>query len=119
MKVGTPRCGVPAPCRRGTGVHPAINSWPWLRSIPPLNAAGTAQRAIPTLVSPLPGRNGHEISGLGPFDQLPELIEEHRRVMWARRRFGVVLDAIDRLGLMAHPFHCLVVQVDPINDDVA
>jgi hypothetical protein len=29
----------------------AINSWRWVRGVPPLNAAGTAQRAIPTSVS--------------------------------------------------------------------
>jgi hypothetical protein len=48
-EVGMPRCGVPAPCRRGT--DRAMDSWPSTRSIPPLNAAGTAQRAIPTFVS--------------------------------------------------------------------
>jgi len=31
-----------------------MDSWSWELNVPPLNAAGTAQRAITTLVSPLP-----------------------------------------------------------------
>jgi len=40
-----------------------MDLWPWLRSIPPLNAAGTAQRAIPTLVSPLPAETVMKYQG--------------------------------------------------------
>ena len=52
--VGTPRCGVPAPCRRGPGASPSDGLAALTRNVPPLNAAATAQRAIPTFVSSLP-----------------------------------------------------------------
>src|SRR5439155_26197981 len=50
-KVRTPRCGVTAPCRRGTDASPCDEFVTLARSVPPLNAAGTAQRAIPTFVA--------------------------------------------------------------------
>ena len=52
--VGTLRRGVPAPCRRGTAASPSDGFVAPAQSVPPLNSAGTAQRAIPTFVSSLP-----------------------------------------------------------------
>ena len=44
--VGTARCAVPAPFRRGMGGVESI--------VPPLDAAGTAQRAVPTKLNTYP-----------------------------------------------------------------
>jgi len=51
VKVGTPRCGVPAPCRRGTGPSPSDQFVALGTKCSAAERGGTAQRAIPTLVS--------------------------------------------------------------------
>ena len=49
------------------------------------------------------------------LDQLTELIEERRRVVRTWGCFGMVLDTVDRLGFVAHAFHCLIVQIDAVD----
>jgi hypothetical protein len=47
LLVGTPRCGVPARSVAGGRDHPEVQ---FASNVAPLNAARTAQRAVPTTV---------------------------------------------------------------------
>src|SRR5215471_15317080 len=52
------------------------------------------------------------------LQHLAKLCKQRRRVMRARRRFGVILHAEDRLRLVMHAFYGLIIQIDPIHRDV-
>src|ERR1043166_9312273 len=51
------------------------------------------------------------------FDHGVKLGEERLGIVRAGRGFRMGLHAVDSLGLVAQSFHCLVIQIDPINDD--
>ena len=53
------------------------------------------------------------------LDQLAKLFEQDRRVVRARRSFGMILDAEDRFNFVTHAFDGVVVEVDAIDFDVA
>src|SRR5438105_3503191 len=52
------------------------------------------------------------------FNHRPELREQRRRIMRARRRLGVILHAENRLRLVMHALDGLVVQIDPVHRHV-
>ncbi len=58
-------------------------------------------------------------SDLMPLDQLPKFIEQRSRIMRSGRGLGMILNAIDRLGLVAHSLDSLVVEIDAIDQNVA
>ena len=68
-KVGTPRCGVPAPCRRGTGasLRDRFGALGTESSAAERGGDGAARHPYLCLIAP--GRNGHEMSEL---DTAPE-----------------------------------------------
>ena len=49
------------------------------------------------------------------FNHVTELREQQRGIVRAGRGLGMVLHAEDRLGLVAHAFDCLIVEIDSIN----
>ena len=53
------------------------------------------------------------------LDELPEFIKEVARVMRSGRCLRMILHTKHRLGLMAKPFHRLVVQINPVYRYVA
>jgi hypothetical protein len=53
VEVGTPRCGVPAPCRRGTGASPSDGFVTLARECSAAERGGDGAGAIPAFASPL------------------------------------------------------------------
>jgi len=64
LKVGTPRCGVPAPCRRGTGVLPSDQFVALGTECSAAERGGDGAARHPYLGFVASRGNAHEISGL-------------------------------------------------------
>jgi len=58
--VGTPRCGAPAPCRRGTGASPSEGFLGLLKACSAAERGGGGAARHPYHSFAAPGRNGYE-----------------------------------------------------------
>ncbi|MEO8427451.1 MAG: hypothetical protein ABI651_10095 [Verrucomicrobiota bacterium] len=64
--VGTPRCGVPAPCRRGTGASPSVGFMALATGNSAADRGGDGAARHPYLCFTAPGGYGYEIFGPSP-----------------------------------------------------
>ena len=62
-EVGTPRCGVPAPCRRGTGASPIDQFVALVTECSAAERGGDGAARHPYLCFVAPGRSSQEMSG--------------------------------------------------------
>ena len=81
LKVGTPRCGVPAPRKRGTGASQSDQFMALGTECSAAERGGDGAARHPYLGFVASRRNAHEISGLGlwvSYSPLPQTLSPRR-----------------------------------------